>query len=62
MNVETNIIIGYVRDEFSNSEFTEKLAENNILVIPFGKGKIRIVTHLNINESDVDKVIKSLKF
>ena len=62
MNVETNIIIGYVRDEFSNSEFTEKLAENNILVIPFGKGKIRMVTHLNINESDVDKVINSLKF
>ena len=62
MNVETNIIIGYVRDEFSNSEFTEKLAENNILVIPFGKGKIRMVTHLNINESDLDKVIKSLKF
>ena len=57
MNVETNIIIGYVKDEFSNNDFTEKLAENNILIIPFGKGKIRMVTHLDINESDVEKVI-----
>ena len=57
MNVETNIIIGYVKDEFSNNDFTEKLAENNIMVIPFGKGKIRMVTHLDINESDVEKVI-----
>ena len=62
MNVETNIIIGYVKDEFSNADFTNKLAENNILIIPFGKGKIRMVTHLDINESDVDKVITSLKF
>ena len=62
MNVETNIIIGYVKDEFSNNDFTEKLAENNIMVIPFGKGKIRMVTHLDISESDVEKVITSLKF
>jgi threonine aldolase len=62
MNVETNIIIGYVKDEFSNADFTNKLAENNILIIPFGKGKIRMVTHLDINESDVDKVVTSLKF
>ena len=62
MNVETNIIIGYVKDEFSNDDFTNKLAENNILIIPFGKGKIRMVTHLDINESDVEKVITSLKF
>lgn len=62
MNVETNIIIGYVKDEFSNEDFINKLAENNILIIPFGKGKIRMVTHLDINESDVDKVITSLKF
>ena len=62
MNVETNIIIGYVKDEFSNNDFTEKLAEKNIMVIPFGKGKIRMVTHLDISESDVEKVITSLKF
>ena len=62
MNVETNIIIGFVKDEFSNNDFTEKLADNNIMVIPFGKGKIRMVTHLDISESDVEKVINSLKF
>lgn len=62
MEVETNIIIGYTKDEFSNVDFTNKLAEDNILVIPFGKGKIRMVTHLDISESHVVKIIASLKF
>lgn len=62
MEVETNIIIGYTKDEFSNADFTNKLAEDNILVIPFGKGKIRMVTHLDISESHVVKIIASLKF
>ena len=62
MNVETNIVIGYVKNDFTNTDFTKKLAENNILVIPFGKGKVRMVTHLDIQESHIEKVIKSLKF
>ena len=60
--VETNIVVAYLKDHFSASDFIEKLAKNSILVIPFGKGRIRMVTHLDISESDVAKVVESLKF
>ena len=30
--------------------------------IPFGKGRVRMVTHLDISIEDVEKVISSLKF
>ena len=62
LEVETNIVVAYLKDRFLASDFIEKLARNGILVIPFGKGRIRMVTHLDISESDVAKVVESLKF
>ncbi len=62
LDVETNIIVAYLEDGFLASDFIEKLANNGILAIPFGKGRVRMVTHLDVSEIDVARVVDSLKF
>ena len=62
LKVETNIVVAYLKDEYLVSEFIQKLSDFGVLAIPFGKGRIRMVTHLDISENDVKKVVESLKF
>ena len=62
MNVETNIVIGYMKEGFQNSNFVEKLQKLGVSIVSFGKGRIRMVTHLDVTKEDVDKVISLLKF
>ena len=62
MNVETNIVVGYLKENYQTGEFIDKLKNDGILAIPFGKGRVRMVTHLDISIKDVEKVISSLKF
>jgi threonine aldolase len=62
LDVETNIIVAYLGDGYLASDFIQKLANNGILAIPFGKGRVRMVTHLDISEIDVARVVDSLKF
>jgi hypothetical protein len=37
--------------------FSARLAEKGVLAIPFG-GKIRVVTHLDINDDDIERASK----
>ena len=62
MPVETNIIVANLKDDFTNTEFVEKLKNKGVLAIPFGNGRIRMVTHLDVSLRDVDKVVNSVKF
>tara|TARA_B110001452_G_scaffold14751_1_gene12062 strand:- start:262 stop:1287 length:1026 start_codon:yes stop_codon:yes gene_type:complete len=62
MDVETNIVIGYMNEGFQNSNFVEKLQKLGVSIVSFGKGRIRMVTHLDISKQDIDKVISLLKF
>ena len=62
LEVETNIVVAVLNHGCENDQFINRLKENGILAIPFGKGRIRMVTHLDVKESDVNKVIDSLKF
>ena len=62
MNVETNIVIGYMKEGFQNSNFVEKLQKLGVSIVSFGKGRIRMVTHLDVTKEDIDKVISLLKF
>ena len=62
MDVETNIVIGYMKEGFQNSNFVEKLQKLGVSIVSFGKGRIRMVTHLDISKQDIDKVISLLKF
>ena len=62
LDVETNIIVASLKDDFEPQKFLHKLEDDGVLAIPFGKGKIRMVTHLDVSSENVEKVVESLKF
>ena len=62
LDVETNIIVASLKDDFEPLKFLHKLEDDGVLAIPFGKGKIRMVTHLDVFSENVEKVVESLKF
>ncbi len=58
--IETNIIIFYVNDKISETDFVNALKEKNILIISMGNGKLRMVTHLDFTDQMLEKVIDVL--
>jgi len=57
-DVETNIVIFRLDPRrFSAAAWCQKAAEENILMLPFGPDRVRMVTHLHITDRDVDEVI-----
>jgi threonine aldolase len=59
--VQTNIVVAILRDAQKRDVIVEKLKSKNILIMPFGPGMLRMVTHLNINQNDIDEVSSALK-
>ena len=56
--VETNIVVFDVaRSGFSVDECLDMLAKHGVLVVPFGRTRIRAVTHLDIDDSDIDRAV-----
>lgn len=61
-SVQTNIVIFDVKRTGLNSEQAlAKLAKKGLWVVPFGKTKLRAVTHLDVSDDDVDKAGKIIK-
>jgi len=57
--VETNIIVLPIHDpETSPEEVVERLKSEGVLVVPFGPGEIRLVTHIGIDDKDVARTIE----
>jgi threonine aldolase len=57
--VDTNIVIFSVNPGFSNSaEYVRKLASRGLFASPFGTQKIRLVTHLDFTDSDLNEARK----
>ncbi|HEU4497408.1 MAG TPA: GntG family PLP-dependent aldolase, partial [Flavobacterium sp.] len=48
--VETNILIFAVKPQHSEASVIEKLKQKNIFISSLGKGKLRIVTHLDYRD------------
>ena len=59
--VITNIVIFEVVQNIDFNVLIQKLAEQNIKVVPFGPQQIRLVTHLNFTDEMLEETIKSLK-
>lgn len=59
--VKTNIIIFKISPSIPLNNFISKLADRNILVIPFGKQTVRMVTHLDFDNNQLDYVVNTLK-
>jgi threonine aldolase len=60
--VDTNIIIFKLKDEIDvHEQFLRLLKENNILFQTMSRDKMRFVTHLDITDAMVEKLISVLK-
>jgi threonine aldolase len=51
--VETNIVVGILKDGDKQAEIIEKLKQKGILIVDFGKGRIRLTTHLDITDEHI---------
>ncbi|WP_306350260.1 threonine aldolase family protein [Flavobacterium sp. '19STA2R22 D10 B1'] len=58
--VETNILIFSIQDHLNEGLLIEKLKQRNIHISSMGKGKLRIVTHLDYREVMHTYVIETL--
>ncbi|MBA2612507.1 MAG: aminotransferase class I/II-fold pyridoxal phosphate-dependent enzyme [Bacteroidetes bacterium] len=60
--VYTNIVIFHLKPEkITGDAFEKKLSENNIKISAFGKHTIRMVTHLDFDDTMLEKTIGVLK-
>jgi threonine aldolase len=61
-SVETNLVI-YKMDlkKHTPENWCKLMAEQEILMFPFGQDMVRMVTHLHITDNDIDKVINIYK-
>ncbi|MFT5600881.1 MAG: threonine aldolase [Flavobacteriales bacterium] len=57
--VETNIVMLYTT--ISSAEIVDKLAEKNVLCYAMGPNKVRMVTHLDISELQIQQTTEILK-
>ncbi len=58
---ETNIIIFTLREEYSPDQFIEEMAKQGHRLIAMDQSTLRITTHLDITEEDVDRLCSAIK-
>jgi threonine aldolase len=59
--VETNIVIFSVQPKIADQDVIEKLKQKNIAISSLGKGKLRMVTHLDYKEVMHTYVLETLE-
>lgn len=59
--VETNILVFSLKPQYSEAALMEKLKQKSIFISSLGKGKLRIVTHLDYKEVMHNYVIETLQ-
>ena len=51
--VETNIVIFELQDGLTSDDYAQKMKEAGILAVPFGSTQIRLVTHLDFDDTSL---------
>lgn len=59
--VETNIVVGILSDPSKRDKVIQLFANQNIKIMAFGPGMIRMVTHLDLSESAIEHVLNTIK-
>ncbi|MDX1666360.1 MAG: GntG family PLP-dependent aldolase [Saprospiraceae bacterium] len=59
--VQTNIVIFDLKSPLTANQFIEKLKKENIWAAPFGPYTVRFVTHLDVSDEMIKKVIAVLR-
>ena len=59
---DTNIVIMNIENtKQKNEEFLERLKQEGVLAVSFGEGQIRLTTHYDVSEEDIDHAISALR-
>ena len=58
--VETNIVVFELKDPTKVNQYISNLEEHGILTLPFGGGTIRMVTHLDIDQEDIERTCEAI--
>ena len=61
MPVETNIVIFEVMGSYTAKEFCERLKQNDILCLSISPTQVRMVTHLDVTEPMVRKLVELIE-
>ncbi len=59
--VETNIVVAILKNANKRDEIITRLMKENVKIMAFGPGMLRMVTHLDISKNDILKTIEILK-
>ncbi len=59
--VETNIVVALLKDHSKRDELIQKLKDKNCLIMAFGPGMLRMVTHLDISFEAINEFCLELK-
>lgn len=59
--VDSNIVVAHMHYPEELDHIVDALEKQGIRSMPFGKGMIRFVTHLDISAEDIDRTIQTLK-
>ena len=57
---ETNIVIFYVDGKLRTEDVIQKFAEQDVHLLSMGEGKLRMVTHLDLNDDHLTELLKIL--
>ncbi len=56
MPVETNIVVIILNEGVTNTEFLNRLEQKGVRAVPFGPRRVRLVTHLDLSQEDINTV------
>lgn len=59
-DIQTNIVILNLPDSIRVDKYIEKLANNGLLIVPFGAVSVRAVAHLNVDDEDISSAAEIL--
>lgn len=59
--VQTNILVASVREASRADEVLERLRDGGLLAGSMGPGRIRFVTHLDVDDADLDRATKIIR-
>lgn len=58
--VETNIVVAILNDASKRDRIIQQLKSEGILIMAFGEGMLRMVTHLDNSDADIDRTCEVL--
>jgi threonine aldolase len=61
MPVKTNIVVSRLKESYPLQQFIDRLMEKDIKTVAFGHQAVRMVTHLDFNDDQLDYVCAILK-